>query len=60
MPICDFPISSVASGPRVKSTGRKRAVNPPVVYSTDRPKAVVPGVGLALCCFMVYSVWQFV
>ena len=32
----------VASGPRVKLTSCKRALNPPVVYSTDRSKAVVP------------------
>ena len=32
----------VASGPRVKLAGYKSALNPPVVYSTDRSKAVVP------------------
>ena len=32
----------VASGPRVKLAGCKSAFNPPVVYSTDRSKAVVP------------------
>ena len=32
----------VASGPRVKVAGRKSALKPPVVYSTDRSKAVVP------------------
>ena len=32
----------VASGPRVKLAGRKSALNPTVVYSTDRSKAVVP------------------
>ena len=32
----------VASGPRVKLTSCKSALNPPVVYSTDRSKAVVP------------------
>ena len=31
----------VASGPRVKLAGCKSALNPPVVYSTDRFKAVV-------------------
>ena len=30
------------SGPRVKLADRKSALNPPVVYSTDRSKAVVP------------------
>ena len=34
----------VASGPRVKLTGRKNALTSalPVVYSADRSKAVVP------------------
>ena len=40
----------VASGPRVKLASCKSALNPPVVYSTDRSKAVVP----------VYSVLLFV
>ena len=32
----------MASGPRVKLASCKSALNPPVVYSTDRSKAVVP------------------
>ena len=32
----------VASGPRVKLASCKSALTPPVVYSTDRSKAVVP------------------
>ena len=32
----------VAWGPRVKLASCKSALNPPVVYSTDRSKAVVP------------------
>ena len=32
----------VVSGPRVKLASCKSALNPPVVYSTDRSKAVVP------------------
>ena len=32
----------VSSAPRVKLVGCKSALNPPVVYSTDRSKAVVP------------------
>ena len=32
----------VTSGPRVKLAGRKSALNPLEVYSTDRSKAVVP------------------
>ena len=31
----------VASGPRVKLASFKSALSPPVVYSTDRSKAVV-------------------
>ena len=45
-PLCEpnFCVSvlRVASGPRVKLTSCKSALNPPVVYSTDRSKAVVP------------------
>ena len=32
----------VASGPRMKSASCKSALNPTVVYSADRSKAVVP------------------
>ena len=32
----------VTSGPRIKFVGRESALNPLVVYSTDRSKAVVP------------------
>ena len=35
-------VSRVASGPRVKLASCKTALNPPVVYSTDRSKAMVP------------------
>ena len=35
-------VLGVASGPRVKLAGCKSALNPPVVCSTDRSKAVVP------------------
>ena len=48
----------VASGPRVKLASCKSALNPPVVCSTDRSKAVV--VSLILCCFVVYSTRRFV
>ena len=34
--------TSIASGPRVKLASCKSALNPPVVNSTDRSKAVVP------------------
>ena len=45
-PLCE-PKFRVASGPRVKLAGRKSALtrpppHPPVVYSTDCSKAVVP------------------
>ena len=39
--LCVF-VSRVASGPRVKLASCKSALNPPVVYSTDRAKAVAP------------------
>ena len=35
-------VLKVASGPRVKSASCKSALNPTVVFSTDRSKAVVP------------------
>ena len=35
-------VLSVASGPRKKLASCKSALNPPVVCSTDRSKAVVP------------------
>ena len=37
-----YSVLRVASGPRVKFASCKSALNPPVVYSTDRSKAVVP------------------
>ena len=43
----------------MKLASCKSALNPPVVYSTDRSKAVVP-VLLTLCCFVVYSTRRFV
>ena len=46
-PLCEpiflcISVLRVASGPRVKLASCKSALNPPVVYSTDRSKAVVP------------------
>ena len=38
--VCISPLR-VASGPRVKLASCKNALNSPVVYSTDRSKAVV-------------------
>ena len=38
----------VASGPRVKLASCKSVLNPSVVYSTDRSKAVVPALVLLL------------
>ena len=51
-----FPVLRVTLGPRVKLAGRKSALNPPVIYSTDRSKAVVLVLFLlfvALCSFVV-------
>ena len=41
-------VLGVASGPRVKLASCKSALNPPVVCSTDRSKAVVPVLVLLL------------
>ena len=60
-----IPVLRVASGPRVKLASCKSALTLPVVYSTDRSKAVVLVLVLlfvALClfyeaiCFMSYLV----
>ena len=51
-PLCEpkfyvfFSELSVTSGPRVKLAGCKSALNPPLVYSTDCSKAVVPALVL--------------
>ena len=37
-----FSVLKVASGPRVKLASCKSALNPPLVYSVDGSKAVVP------------------
>ena len=50
----------VASGPMVKVASCKSALNPPVVYSTDRSKAVVPVLVLLFVAFVVYSTRRFV
>ena len=50
----------VASGPRVKLASCKSALKPPLVCFSDRSKAVVSGVSLTLCCFVVYSTRRFV
>ena len=39
--LCVF-VLRVASGPRVKLASCKTALNPTVIYSTDRSKAAVP------------------
>ena len=41
----------VASGPRVRLAGCNSALNLPVVYSTDRSKAVVPVLVLLFVAF---------
>ena len=43
----------------MKLASCKSALNPPVVCSIDRSKAVVP-VLVFLCCFVVYSTRRFV
>ena len=51
----DFLCSSVlrvASGPRMKLASCKSALNPTVVYSTDRSKAVVP-----VLVFLFVALW---
>ena len=45
----------VASGPRVKLVSCKSALNPTVVCSTDRSKAVVPVLVLLLPCGLFYE-----
>ena len=45
----------IASGPRVKLASCKSALNPPVVYSTDRSKAVVP----VLVLLFIVALWLF-
>ena len=40
--------------PRVKLAGRKGALNRPVVYSTDRSKAVVPMLVLLFVAFRFF------
>ena len=52
-PLCEpiflcISVLKVASGPRVKLASCKSALNPPVVCSTDRFKAVVPVLVLLL------------
>ena len=44
-------VLGVASGPRVKLASCKSALNPPVVYSADRSKAVVPVLVLLFVAF---------
>ena len=38
----------------------KICLNPPVVYATDRSKAVVPVLFLILCSFVVYTTRRLV
>ena len=47
-----FSVLRVTSEPRVNLAGHKSALNPSVVYSTDRSKAVVPVLVLFL-----YALW---
>ena len=50
-------VLGVASGPRVKLASCKSALNPPVVCSTERSKAVVP---VLVLLFVAYSMRRFV
>ena len=50
----------VASIPRVKLASCKSALNPPVVYSTDRSKAVVPVLVLFFVALCFFSTRRFV
>ena len=51
MLLAKLGVLRVASGPRVKLAGCKSALNPPVVYSIDRSKAVVPVLVLIIGAF---------
>ena len=53
-------ILRVASGPRVKLANYKSGLNPPVVCSTDRSKAVVPVLILLFVALCFYSTRRFV
>ena len=52
----------VASGPRVMLASSKNALNPPVVYSTDRSKAVVLVLFLLFVffsiCVVMLALWS--
>ena len=51
----------ITSGPRVKFVDSKKHIfKPPVVYATDRSKAVVPVLFLILCSFVVYTTGRLV
>ena len=50
----------VASGSRVKLASCKSALNPPVVYSTDCFRAVVPVLVLLFLALRIYSTSRFV
>ena len=53
--LCIF-VLRVASGPRVKLASCKSTLNPPVVFSTDRSKAVVLVLFLLFVALSVFSV----
>ena len=51
----------VASGPRVKLASCKNALNPPVVYSADRSKAMVQVLFLLFVlflCVVMLALWS--
>ena len=51
--------TAVASGPRKELASCKSALNPAVVYSTDRSKAVVPVLGLLVQCQELHLLQSF-
>ena len=55
-----FCIKSSIGEPRVKLASCKSALNPPVVCSTDRSKAVIPVLVLLFVALLLYSTRQCV
>ena len=59
-----YSVLRVASGPRVKLASCKSALNPPVVFSTDRSKAVVLVLFLLIValsvsvCVVMLALWS--
>ena len=58
--IQSYSVNIRCTGKTVFRDSGKSALNPPVVYSTDRSKAVIQVLSLTVCCFVVYSTSRFV